>query len=76
MRIKVSCSGPSQGRFWSALTPPQPLGDPKKLDLVGASCVCVVAFTKVWVMAGLWGLTCELKHCVFALSSSEAPELA
>ena len=72
LRCKVSCAGPSAARFWSTLR--EPLGNPMQLDLAGASVIPVVAFTKLWTMAGMYGVTAELRHCMVSMSANEAPD--
>ena len=47
----------------------------RQLDLAGATVVPIVCATKVWTMAGQWGLTLELRHAIVTLSSQECPEL-
>ena len=73
LRCKVSCSGPSAARFWSTLR--EPLGNPMQLDLAGASLIPVVAFTKLWIMGGMHGVTAELRHCMVSLSANECPDM-
>ena len=74
LRVKVSCTGPSAARFWSSLR--EPLGNPMQLDLAGASVIPVTAFTKIWSMGGMFGVTAELRHCMVSLSANEAPDFS
>ena len=75
VRVKVSCGGIHGAKFWGACR--EPLGnDARTIDLAGAAVVPIVAATKIWTMAGQWGLTLELRHAIVTLSSQECPELA
>ena len=74
-RCKVSVTGQGAAKFWDNMR--QPLGNVKSLELAQASVIPVVAFTKVWSTAGMWGVTAELRHCVVDnMASGECPEVA
>ena len=74
LRVKVSCTGPSAARFWSTLR--EPLGNPMQLDLAGAAVIPVTAFTELWSMGGMFGVTAETRHCMVSLSANEAPDFS
>lgn len=72
-RVKVSTTGVHAARFWDSVR--TPLGSAKDLALQGALVTPVVACTKMWVMAGQFGLCLELRHGVVSLVSQECPEM-
>ena len=74
VRVKVSTTGVHAARFWDTVR--TPLGTAKDLQLQGASIVPIVAVKSLWVMAGMYGLTLELRHAVVTLVQNECPELS
>ena len=72
-RVKVSTQGVHAARFWDSMR--TPLGSAKDLALQGALVTPVVACTKLWVMAGQYGLCLELRHGIVSLVSQECPEM-
>ena len=75
LRVNVSATGPTAAKFWDSTR--TQLGNVKSLDLVNAQVVPIVAFTEIRSMAGLWGITAELRHAVVdSMASAECPDMA
>ena len=72
-RVKVSTTGVHAAKFWDTMR--TPLGNCRDLELSGALVTPVVAVTKLWTMAGQWGLTLELRHGIVSLVSQECPDM-
>ena len=73
IRVKVSTTGVHAAKFWDTMR--TPLGSARDIALGGALVTPVVAVTKIWTMAGQWGLTCELRHGIVSLVSQECPDM-
>ena len=65
--------GVHAAKFWDSMR--TPLGSAKDLALQGALVTPVVACTKLWIMAGQYGLCLELRHGIVSLVSQECPEM-
>ncbi len=70
LRIKVSTTGLNAGILWSHNK--ERIGTVKDFDTRGSNIDQVIAFTKVWWMGGMHGVTLELSHAMVAQRNDDA----